>query len=238
MASVAGRRTQKHTDDYFFLAMGLLVLGIVFVGFAHTYYLAGVFHASLPSPLVHVHGALFSAWVILLIIQITLVAAGHLRWHMRLGILGMIVAGLMVLVGFATIVGAVRRHATPGMSTESLFALDILQLSVFAILVSCALAVRKNGPAHKRLMILATVALLGPALSRWPYDFVTSSDLVFYGTLNSFLIFMIAFDLWSLRKVHTATISGSLLILVMDISMRPFAHLALWHHFTVWIQNR
>src|ERR1700693_2952745 len=102
--------------------MALLILGVVFIGFAHTYYLAGVFHSKLPSPLVHLHGALFSGWVILLIIQITLVAVGRVNWHMRLGIFGMILAGLMVLVGFATLIGAVRRHAVFGMSIEALFA--------------------------------------------------------------------------------------------------------------------
>jgi hypothetical protein len=238
LATIAGRRLQNHADDYFFLAMALLILGVVFIGFAHTYYLAGVFHSKLPSPLVHLHGALFSGWVILLIIQITLVAGGRVNWHMRLGIFGMILAGLMVLVGFATLIGAVRRHAVFGMSIEALFADDVLQLLVFGILVFCALRFRMDGAAHKRLMILATVALLGPALGRWPFAFVFSSDLVFFGILDSFLIFMIAFDLWSRRKIHFATISGSLLILVMDVTMRPLAHSAFWHQFTAWVQSR
>jgi len=217
--------------------MALLILVFVFIGFARTYYLAGVLHAKLPSPLVHLHGALFSCWILLLIVQIILVSAGRVDWHMRLGILGMVLAGLMVLVGLATIIAAVRRHSAPGMSTDALFALDVLQLTVFAILVSGALAFRNDGAAHKRLMILATVALLGPALSRWPYDFVFSSDLAFYGTLDSFLIFMIAFDLCSRRKIHLATISGSSLILVMDFAMRPMAHSAWWHQFTAWVQS-
>jgi hypothetical protein len=217
--------------------MALLILVFVFIGFARTYYLTGVFLAKLPSPLVHLHGALFSCWILLLIAQIILVSAGRVGWHMRLGIFGMVLAALMVLVGFATIIGAVRRHSAPGMSTDSLFAVDVLQLTVFAILVFGALAFRTDGATHKRLMILATVALLGPAVSRWPYDFVFSSDLAFYGTLDSFLIFMIAFDLCSLRKVHLATISGSSLILLMDFAMRPMAHSAMWHQLTVWVQS-
>lgn len=218
--------------------MVLLIFGIVFVGFAHSYYLAGVFHAKLPSPLVHFHGALFSCWILLLIAQVTLVSVGHVRWHMRLGVLGMILAGLLVVVGFATLIAAVRRHSAPGMSTEALFAVDVLQLSVFVVLIVWAFMVRSDGPAHKRLIIIATVALLGPALGRWPFAFVFSSDLVFFGILDSSLIFMIAFDLWSRRKVHLATISGSLLILVMDFTMRPLAHSAFWHQFTAWVQSR
>lgn len=237
MASIGGRPFREHADDYFFSGMVLLILGFVFIGFAHTYYLAGVFHAKLPSPLVHVHGALFTCWILLLITQISLVSGGRVGWHMRLGIFGMTVAALMVLVGFATIVGAVRRNAVFGMTIEALFACDVLQLSVFAILAFWAFWLRRDGPAHKRLIILATVALLGPALSRWPFAFVFSSDLVFFGILDSFLIFLVAYDLWSRRKIHPATISGSVLILVMDLLMRPISHSMLWHQFTTWVQN-
>jgi hypothetical protein len=169
MSITPARTMRSHADDYFFSAMALLLFGMVFIGFAHSYFLAGVFHAKLPSSLVHVHGALFSCWILLLLVQIGLVSAGRVRWHMRLGIFGMILAAMMVVVGFATLVGAIRRHASVGMSIESLFAVDVLQLLTFAILVSWALYARMDAAAHKRLIILATVALMGPALSRWPF---------------------------------------------------------------------
>jgi hypothetical protein len=54
-------------DHLFFSSMSLLMLATVFVGFARTYYLAGVFHAPLPSRIVHIHGAAFSCWIVLLI---------------------------------------------------------------------------------------------------------------------------------------------------------------------------
>jgi hypothetical protein len=165
MSTTAAHPIRKHTDDYFFLSMVVLILGMVFIGFAHSYFLAGVFHAKLPSPLVHVHGALFSCWILLLIAQITLVSAGRVNWHMRLGVFGMILAGLMVLVGFATLIAAVRRHAVFGMSLEALFADDVLQLSTFAVLVAWAFSVRTDGPAHKRLIILATWHCW---VRRWP----------------------------------------------------------------------
>ena len=237
MSSTMARPVQKHADDYFFLGMALLIFAMAFIGFARTYYLAGVFHAKLPSLLVHVHGALFSCWILLLIVQITLVFAGRVGWHKRLGVLGMILAGLMVFVGFATLIGAVRRHATFAMGLDALVGEDVLQLSVFAALVLWAFRVRIDGAAHKRLILLATVALMGPAVARWPFAFVFSSAFVFFGIIDVFLIFMIAFDLWSRRKLHSATIFGSLLILVMQVTMAPVGHLAFWHQFTDWVQH-
>jgi hypothetical protein len=54
---------------------------VAFGGFAPTYWLqipAGTF---VGSPLVHVHGVLFSSWTLLLLSQTLLVANGRLRNH-------------------------------------------------------------------------------------------------------------------------------------------------------------
>jgi hypothetical protein len=224
-------------DDFFFASMAGLILLTVFIGFARTYYLAGMFHAPLPSLLVHFHGAMFSCWILLFIVQIALVSSNRIRWHKRLGVFGVILAVLMVLVGFATLIAVVRRHAVFAMGLDTLFAGDVLQLSTFAFLVGWAFLARRDGPAHKRLMILGTVALLGPALARWPFPFVFSSALVFFGMLDAIPILLIAFDLWSCRKIHRVTISGTLLLLVMQFSMRPLGHTAVWHQFTLLVQS-
>ncbi len=79
--------------------MALLMLATVFVGFARTYYFAGVFHAPLPSLIIHLHGAAFSCWILLLVTQASLVSAGRVDIHRRLGIAGMVLACVMVIVG-------------------------------------------------------------------------------------------------------------------------------------------
>jgi len=234
---IATRPAQKRADDYFFIAMALLALVMVFIGFARTYYLAGMLRAKLPSPIVHVHGVLFSCWILLFIAQIALVSANRVDLHKRLGVLGIGVAALMVPMGFAVLVDAVRRHAVFGMGLDALFGQDVLQLSAFAALAFFGLRARRNGPAHKRLMTFATVALMGPAVSRWPFAFAFSSVFVFFGIIDVFLVAMIAFDLWSRRKIHPATIGGSLVILFMQIILIPVGHLPFWHQVTTWIQH-
>jgi hypothetical protein len=228
---------RKRADDFFFIFAAVLILLAVFIGFARTYYLAGVFHAHLPSLLVHFHGAVFTCWILVFVVQIALVSSHHIRWHMRLGIFAIILAVVMVLVGFATLIAVVRRHAVFHMGLDTLFAGDVLQLSTFALLVGWGFLARRDAPAHKRLMILGTVALLGPALARWPFPFVFSSALVFFGILDLIPILLIAFDLWSCRKIHLVTIFGTLLLLVMQFSMRPLGHSAVWHRLTFWVQS-
>jgi hypothetical protein len=89
----------SRNDNFFFAGMALLILATVFVGFARTYFLAGVFRAPLPNILIHIHGAVFSAWIVLLITQISLVTAGRVDIHRKLGLWGFGLACLMVVLG-------------------------------------------------------------------------------------------------------------------------------------------
>src|SRR3979411_3524763 len=93
------RKTNRQYDNYFFSAMAMLILATVFVGFARTYFLAGVVRAPLPSLIIHIHGAVFSSWILLLIAQISLVSAGRVDIHRRLGLAGFGLACLMLILG-------------------------------------------------------------------------------------------------------------------------------------------
>src|SRR6202140_531037 len=94
----AGLPGRKY-DHVVFSTMAGLLLGSVFLGFARSYYLAGMFHAPLPSAIIHVHGALFSSWILFLLAQTALVASGRTDIHRRIGIAGFLLACLMGGVG-------------------------------------------------------------------------------------------------------------------------------------------
>src|SRR4029450_13282687 len=73
---------------------------IVLAGFARTYYLKPFFHTpDLASPIVQLHGLVMTAWVVLFVTQISLVATRRTRVHQRLGVIGAVLAGLVVIVG-------------------------------------------------------------------------------------------------------------------------------------------
>jgi hypothetical protein len=75
----------RRFDRQFFTGMAIAMLVFVFIGFARSYFLAGVLHSRpLPNLLVHVHGALFTAWILLLVTQTSLVAGHRVRLHRRL----------------------------------------------------------------------------------------------------------------------------------------------------------
>ncbi|HVU18468.1 MAG TPA: hypothetical protein VHD32_16310 [Candidatus Didemnitutus sp.] len=234
-AKVAAPR--RRAESLFFAVMVVWMMVIVFIGFAHTYYLAGLFRARLPSPIVHIHAVLFTSWWLILVLQVVLIATGNRPWHIRLGSVGMAVAPAMIVSGLLTLAAAVRRHAEMDMPPEVLLEVDVLQLLGFGILILWAYLVRTNGAAHKRLVLLASAALLGPALSRWPYESITGSDWTFYLVLDSVPICLIVFDLISRRRPHSVTLLGSGILVLLQYLMSTSAHWPIWHELTAWIQR-
>jgi len=88
VAVVSADLPGRKYDRQFFFVMTFLLLATVVIGFAPTYCLAGVFRAPLPSPMVHVHGAVFSSWMLLLEVQTGLISAKRVSWHRNLGLAG------------------------------------------------------------------------------------------------------------------------------------------------------
>ena len=167
MATAVASPQKLRADDIFSPAMALLILGVVVLGFGQTYFFAGMLRAKLPNILVHIHGAIFVSWIFFLVIQISLVAIGKVKWHMKLGFCGVILPPLMVLFGVLTLFDSIRRNGTD-VPPELLLVADLENLALFVVLTAWALLVRRNAASHKRLMILGTMAILGPAIDRWP----------------------------------------------------------------------
>lgn len=239
MGTVAVSQT-KHAarawqqERLFFSGIALLVVVAVSVGFARTYFLAGVFWAKLPSVMVHVHGALFTLWIALLVAQVALVASRHTRWHMRLGVAGMFLAPLMVGSGFATLIAAIRRGFAPPPILQRLSAVDVLLLLLFVFFISWAFLARRDGPAHKRLILFATFVIIAPAIARWPN---AQNPVVFYTLLNSFPALLVVHDLWTRRSLHRVTICGVVLMITLQLVVPVLSQSAWLGRDVAWLQR-
>jgi hypothetical protein len=233
---VPTRPRQKRPEDIFFLALVFLILIVNFIGFARTYYLAGLVRAPLPSLLVHIHGALFTSWLLLLLLQTSLVVAGRIHWHRQLGVLGGVIAGLMLIVGPLVLVAALRRHAFSFNGASLVFAADVGGLALFAIFVASGLRLRNNSAVHKRLMLFATIAILPPGLSRWSFSFMESS-FAFFCIYLAFPLAIIVFDLFSARKVYRVTLLCSVLLTAYVFGVGFLADTSIWHRITRSVQD-
>jgi hypothetical protein len=228
----------RRFDNLFFSAMALLILATVFLGFARTYYLAGMIHAPLPAFIIHLHGAAFSCWILLLITQTALVSAGRVDIHRRLGILGFFLACAMVVLGVLAGTNALARgFAPPGLDASTFYVVPITDMLIFGTLIYFAFRKRTESPAHKRLILIATIALLIAAIARWPFAIFLGKPIAAGLFSYIFLLTLVAYDLWSIRKVHRATLwAGDFLILVQQIRI-PIGMTAPWHAFASWARS-
>jgi len=228
----------RRFDHFFFSAMALLMAATVFVGFAPTYYLAGMFHAQLPSLIVHLHGAAFSCWILLLITQTSLVSAGRVDIHRRLGIAGFLLACLMVVLGVLAATDSLVREAGPaGRDPRTFYIVPLTDMLIFATLIFFAFRARSDPPAHKRVILVATIGLTIAAIARWPFVLLHKNAGMAARFSYIFLLILVAYDLWSTRKVHRATIwAGAFLIFVQQVRV-PLGKTSAWHAFASWVQS-
>ena len=226
-------------DRQFFFAITLLLVVVVAIGFGPTYYLAGVFRAPLPSRIVHIHGAVFSTWMILLVVQTGLISTGRVEWHRKLGVAGFVLACGMVLTVLLTAADfAMRAKAKP--NSEALLTLLVVPFTdaaAFAVLAGLAYALRKNAAAHKRLIIIATAGLTRAALVRWHVPILFQHQHAAYTATYVFLVLLATYDLWSTRKIHRATIWGGVFLILMGQIGGFIGPTAPWHAFAHWVQS-
>jgi FtsH-binding integral membrane protein len=227
----------RRYDHVFFVGMACAMLATVFVGFAPTYYMAGVFRAPLPSPIIHVHGALFSCWILLLLAQTSLVSAGRVDIHRRLGIAGFVLACLMVIVGVSAGTDSlVRRGGPVGRDPLFFYIVPLTDMLVFSTLIALAFRNRSNSAVHKRLIYVATSGIIIAAIARWPWSFVHRNALHAAYVVYAFLGVLMIYDLWATRKVQRATLwASAFLIFVYQIRI-PIGKTAAWHAFAAWVQ--
>ena len=159
----------------FYVWMAAACAVVAFGGFAPTYWLqlpAGTF---VGSPLVHIHGALFSSWTLLLLSQTLLVANGRLRNHRAWGLAGISLATAMVFMGLAAAIQTLTAGLRAGYGDHSraFLILPVSGMVLFAGFFIAAIANIQRPEAHKRLMLLATITLLQAAMARIFFVLIT-----------------------------------------------------------------
>jgi len=154
--------------SWFFVWMAAVCAVLAFAGFAPTYWLQLRPGTFVGSPLLHLHGLLFSAWTIYLLLQTILAARGRVTRHRSWGLLGVSLATAMVVVGLAVAndVLSVRLAAGFADRARAFHIVSTSMIALFGGFVAAAIVFVARPEIHKRLMVLATVAMIPPAIAR------------------------------------------------------------------------
>jgi hypothetical protein len=228
---------RRRFENIFFFGMALLILATVFLGFAKTYFLAGVFRAPLPNLLIHMHGAAFTLWMLLLVTQTSLVAAGRVDIHRKLGIAGFCLACLMVALGTLAATNMLARGDPPFADPKAFYAVTLLDMVLFATMVFFAFRTRRDSSTHKRLILLASIGLLDAAFCRWPFALFRANVPMTFLFLYVFILLLATYDLWSMRRVHRATLWGGIFVIFMHEISLPLGRTVVWQEFATWAQR-
>ena len=232
------RRKSRRRERLFYTGMSIAFLVTVIAGFSRTYFLRPYFTTQPLMPLLHLHGIIFSAWLILLLTQTTLVAANRTRVHRKLGIAGAVLAVLMIGVGTITaIIRAKTIELPPGAPSPLVFlTIPLGDMFVFAILIAAAFYFRRQPDMHKRLMLLSTIAILPAAVARLPFDFILNGGpLVFFGLTDLFILPLLVYDFVTRGRPHRATVVGGAFVVISHPLRLVIGNTSAWLAFASWI---
>lgn len=236
--TVQHRPVSPMWDRMFFTAMIVVMWATVLFGFSKTYFMAGMVAAPLPNKLIHIHGAAFTLWMILLAVQTGLVAVRKIVWHRTLGLVGFGLAVVMVVVGLLASTDALRRGSAPmGLTAKTFYVVPISDMVVFSVLVFFAWRARRRPVAHKRLILIATIGLMDAGVGRWPIAYLQANPKMQDLVIAAFLVAVVVYDLVSRRRVEQSTLWASLFVMVLHVARVPLAFTQPWQSFASYMQK-
>jgi hypothetical protein len=186
---LSGTPRAHAVDRWIFVFMAAWFIAIVLAGFVPSSLMKIEMVRSGMRPafplIMHLHALLMGSFLLLLFAQSWLMATGAGAYHMRLGILSMVLAPAIVIVGF--ILAPTMYHqvweslqAAPPEARERLQRalarsenIKLVQIRVgllFPLFLAIALRARRRDPGlHKRMMFLATAIPLPAGIDRIPW---------------------------------------------------------------------
>jgi hypothetical protein len=217
----ASTHSLRRTRQAYF-AIVLWIAAIVAWGFFETYYSRVLERGDLP-PIVHLHAAVFTVWVLILVAQAGTVVAGNVALHRRLGMLGMAYGGFVFAVGLLVSVGAPALRVRAGLLPLDVGGIVVLynltDMLLFGVFLGLSFAYRNSPELHKRWIIAATAALCGAALGR----VVRSNSPEYLLLWLSPLLAMTAVDVATRRRPHAIPLVSAALLVVAFFKTALFA---------------
>ncbi|HEY5712575.1 MAG TPA: hypothetical protein VIT38_11835 [Allosphingosinicella sp.] len=236
MATIASPAARLRTDRLFYTGVGLAIFVTVFWGFAQSFYLARWLTAPPTTPeigpLLAIHAAAFTAWTALMVIQPLLIATRNVPIHRMFGAFGAGVAAAMVVLG--NLAGIAAMHVGfRGLGDPLVFyAVPFFSINSFAVVVLLAILHRNRAETHKRLILLANVALLGAAIARIPLaPLQAGAPFTFIFLPNLITVAGIVHDLRTRGRIHKVWLIGGPAMLASQLVMMAVMGTGPWHAF-------
>ena len=211
----------------FYVGISLLITAIVIAGFAPQLYASLVLGVERPW-ILHVHGAVYMGWLALLISQAVLAARGRIAMHRRVGSFGIAYAVFVLILGLVVTFVATVLHIQAGEWTMerggSFLPIPLGDMVLFGGFFGAAVANRRRPEIHKRLVLLASVALMFAGVGRlWFTDTLPLTLAMWYLPV----VLAMGYDLLTMRRIHPVYLIG-VAIMTVALLRIPFGQSDLW----------
>jgi hypothetical protein len=220
------------------LWLGLFLI-IVVVGFGLnlTHYL----HESPPVPkVVHVHAIITTIWLLILTMQVVLVEVDNVKLHRKLG---WFAGGWAIVLIFFAAVGELSWQAanlhTPS-TTPAFLSIPFGNLLCFAVLITWGFLLRKNIAAHRRVIMLANLAIsvagfrrLVETVFHHPNSPIENYFFFYSGTL--FIVLLMFLWDWKNNHVMMQFVIGAAFMVTIEILSFALFYNAAWKTFATGV---
>jgi hypothetical protein len=239
----AGVGAKQDVSPSFFLWMATAMAAVIFGGFGISYFQPMIAGTLGPLPaLVHVHGFVYFSWMVLLIVQPILVRQGNVAWHRSLGLLGISIGTALLIFGsLVTVIFTNRGIQGSDPTVYGLMYISLLAVFGFGLLFFLAIRDIRDSATHKRLILLATTALLIGGINRiygQLFDLGFETNLTYlprYLTVDLFIVAILIYDWRTLGKIHRATIIGATVNVVPQLLHAPIVGSVVFVELTHWL---
>jgi hypothetical protein len=233
------RPVNRTAERFFFGGMAILLCAVVFIGFSPTYFRAGMLRAPLPSPILHFHGAVFTLWMVLFLVQSALISARRVAWHRSLGTIAFCLPPVMIVLGVIAALDALHRGVMIGpLDPSTSAAIPLLGISAFVVVIFTAWRTRRKPDAHKRLILLATIGLTEAAFGRFPWKSLGLAPAAgAVAALGILVLLVIVYDLISLHRIHRSTLWAAPFTFAFGAFAVPVGMTPAWHGFAAFLNR-
>lgn len=239
--------TKYHRSDWIsyliqgqYIILALLMIGITIVGFWENYF-GPLMYGTLDAHwAIHLHAAIFTIWLLIFLGQAIFAYLKKIDTHQSTGTyIGISWGVLLLIIGlfitFAVILpGIGRDHHVDSYAYPSLLGSlgDIITFGIFFVF---AVKYRRTPDIHKRLMVLATVALLGAPVARLDLIGGELVGLAYFVILRLLPLFVaMGYDRWIRSKIHWVYWVG-LAVIALNISRIFWGRSEIWHKIGTWM---
>jgi hypothetical protein len=213
-----GRAPSQPRARRFYVGIALFMIIIVLAGFWPSYFrpLSRGVVDKWPW-VIHLHAATFIGWMALLLTQVLLVSTGRTRIHRKLGTFGIGYGILVIFIGLVVSFALQIHHlAVDGWEMNSAARLLLIgwsDIAWFAGFFGAAIAYRRRPETHKRLMVLAAVALTLPGTGRLALAIFGMQMLIIVLVVLSPVLIAMGHDVLTRRRIHPTYLIGTPILL-------------------------